>query len=319
MMKNSKSNSKKINQLLIILAFLAVITLLVVIPYFLFPSSLFTRHSYTDQRSLCGLNNAFNVLSNLVLIAAGCYWLNWIFRTKNISLKCRKGLYETRLYATFFAAVILAGIQSAWYHLFQSQLGLLGTYLLSNIVMLSLLSAIIAERVNLRIGLHSCIPFIFISMLISFYWYIYQTDNQLSHLWYFLTYLIPSLSIMTIIVARPKYGGIKHITFAFCNTFIALGVSCLDEAIYTLTRHMISGQSLHNIYLGIAAIYIGCYLEQRSIYVRNYYVRNHQRVPTSFKSKIIYQHLRLPILIPSRASINLSENMVKVINPSNIK
>src|SRR5204862_1616620 len=103
---------------------------------------------FSDARTLCGIPNAWNVLSNLGLLAAGIWGL-LVLGDRRIAAS----ITERLLYAIFFFGVVLTCFGSGYYHLAPDNARLVWDRLPMTIVFMSLVAAVIAERISLPAGL----------------------------------------------------------------------------------------------------------------------------------------------------------------------
>ena len=70
-------------------------------------------HAFADQRTLGGIANAADVLSNLAFLAVGIYGLVLVQRARTL-----RHLDDVRFsYGLFFAALVATAFGSSWYHL----------------------------------------------------------------------------------------------------------------------------------------------------------------------------------------------------------
>src|SRR5688572_14775950 len=73
-------------------------------------------HDFADQRCLCGIPHALNVVSNLPFLIVGLWGLGFLLGPKAASGRAFQDPRECRAYLVFFAALALTGVGSAYYH-----------------------------------------------------------------------------------------------------------------------------------------------------------------------------------------------------------
>src|SRR5215467_11057452 len=110
-------------------------------------------HMFADQRRLLGIPNFNNVVSNLPFAAVGLWGLVFLIRPSF----GRDGRHfldrrERWPYLFVFVGLILTGVGSSYYHLQPDNMRLVWDRLPLVIVWMSLLAAIVAERMSLRAG-----------------------------------------------------------------------------------------------------------------------------------------------------------------------
>ncbi|MGE3163230.1 MAG: hypothetical protein AB7K53_14470, partial [Burkholderiales bacterium] len=78
--------------------------------------------------------------------------------------------HELRPYAVFFSGVLLTSAGSAWYHLAPDDARLVWDRLPMTIAFMSLVSAVIAERIDRRLGSALLWPLVFLGLASVVYW-----------------------------------------------------------------------------------------------------------------------------------------------------
>src|ERR1700712_4118203 len=102
-------------------------------------------HLFVDQRTVAGIPNFFNVISNLLFLFVGLYGL--------FKLKKSNALASiTRMYGILFAGIFLTGLGSAWYHYAPDNNTLVYDRIPMTIVFMSFLSATIAAWIDGKAG-----------------------------------------------------------------------------------------------------------------------------------------------------------------------
>jgi hypothetical protein len=151
----------------ILLAFSAMAIILVaLVPPFPQPLS---YHDFADKRSLWGIPNAANVMSNLPFLAVGTAGM-LIVRRKRLAW----GIPLT--YQVLFAGVFLTGIGSAYYHWRPDNNTLVWDRIPLTIVFMAFLSATITELVSRPWGLR-LLP-VLVSAGIASVWYWHYGDTR---------------------------------------------------------------------------------------------------------------------------------------------
>jgi ceramidase len=130
-------------------------------------------HDFADQRAVLGISNFLNVVSNLPFLFVGIAGL--LFLTRKQSTSSRDSFFhrfERWPYAVFFLGVTLACFGSAYYHLSPNSDRLMWDRLPMSIAFMSLLAAVIAERINVRVGLASLAPLVAVGVASVIYWHL---------------------------------------------------------------------------------------------------------------------------------------------------
>ena len=108
-------------------------------------------HHFADQRTWLGVPNFGDVVSNLLFLLAGVLGLVFLFG------KSSHGQFldprERWPYVFVFVGILLTAFGSAYYHLAPDNARLVWDRLPMTIVFMPLVAALIAERVNIKLGL----------------------------------------------------------------------------------------------------------------------------------------------------------------------
>jgi hypothetical protein len=110
-------------------------------------------HRFADQRSWFGIPNFGDVASNLGFALVGICGLVFVLRSPTGEGSRFSVPAERWPYALMFAGMLLTAFGSAYYHLAPDNARLVWDRLPMTMVFMSLVAAVIAERINLRAGL----------------------------------------------------------------------------------------------------------------------------------------------------------------------
>jgi hypothetical protein len=107
-------------------------------------------HHFADQRGWLGVPNFGDVASNFLFFLAGVWGLVFLFVKSN-----RDQFIDPRErwpYAFVFVGLVLTAFGSAYYHLAPDNARLVWDRLPMTIVFMPLVAALIAERINIKLG-----------------------------------------------------------------------------------------------------------------------------------------------------------------------
>lgn len=121
-------------------------------------------HNFADQRSWQGIPNLLNVVSNIAFVLGGIAGLRFLSRPSAVR-------FPKAPWFTFFAGAMLTGVGSAYYHLAPDNGRLMWDRLPMTIVFMSLLAAVIAERISAKGGLLLLFPLLMIGVGSVVYWH----------------------------------------------------------------------------------------------------------------------------------------------------
>ena len=128
-------------------------------------------HHFADRRTIFGIPNGCDVLSNALFLVVGGLGL-WYVLCANPGRGSAAFLSQGERwpYAVFFLGVLLTAFGSAYYHLTPDNARLVWDRLPMTVGFMAFLAAMIAERIDLRAGLWLLIPLIAIGAGSVFYW-----------------------------------------------------------------------------------------------------------------------------------------------------
>jgi hypothetical protein len=201
-------------------------------------------HQFADDRTLAGIPNCLNVVSNAGFLVVGLLGL-WYAATRDHFIEPR----ERTAYMVFFLGVCGTCFGSGYYHWAPRDATLAWDRLPMTLAFMSLLSAMIAERISVNAGARLLWPLVAAGAASVGWWR--WTEN----LWpyvaaqYFSIFLIGWL----VLVFPPSYtrsGDLLVVTGLYVLAKVA---ERLDGWIYTLTG-WISGHTLKHL-IATAAVY----------------------------------------------------------------
>src|SRR5258708_866895 len=158
-------------------------------------------HHFADQRALWGIANFADTVSNLPFLFVGIWGIVIILRGVRF-IDAR----ERWPYLIFFAGVALTCIGSAYYHLAPDNDRLVWDRVPMTIVFMPLVSALIAERVNLKFGLWLLPILIAVGIGSVVQWHL-SVQNGAGDLRFFgAVQLYAVLALFAVLLLPPRYS-----------------------------------------------------------------------------------------------------------------
>lgn len=219
-------------------------------------------HSFADQRILWGIANFMNVASNLPFVIVGIYGM--------IMLKKYDAGKLLPVYAALFIGIILTGLGSAYYHYTPDNDTLVWDRLPMTIVFMSLLSAIIAQRIDERAGLRLLIPLLLAGIASVWWWHHTEQAGAGDLRAYGLVQFYPMLFIPLVIVLfrpPPHDRWLRPLVWVVIAYAIAKACERFDHEIFSAAG--ISGHSLKHLAAAAATFFIV------RMYIKHYPVLHH--------------------------------------------
>jgi Ceramidase len=184
-------------------------------------------HQFADQRTIFGIPNFWNVVSNLPFLAVGVAGLRR-FRGDAATI-------------VFFLGVFLTAIGSSYYHWNPSDHALFWDRLPMTLSFAAVLALVVKERVGTRAGTVLW-PALAIGLFSLLLWR-WSDDLRL----YFWLQFFPGLAVLSLfLLYTPKYTGTNYWVAAGTLYALAKVFEFTDEAIYS-AGSLLSGDTLKHL------------------------------------------------------------------------
>ena len=196
-------------------------------------------HGFADRRTLFGIPNFWNVVSNLPFILVGALGLWKVRRDLSASI--------------FFLGVFLTGFTSSYYHWAPNDWGLFWDRLPMTFAFMAILANVIEERVDERVGKLLLWPLVALGALSLLIWM--RVDDLRLYAW---VQFFPCIALPLMFwLLPPKYTGTYYWFIAAGFYLLAKLLEHYDAAIYSALRVM-SGHPIKHVAAACAcyAIYL---------------------------------------------------------------
>jgi hypothetical protein len=211
-------------------------------------------HDFADKRTLLGIPNCLDVLSNIPFVIAGLLGVWWTLRKSSGPSFLVNA--ERLPYAVFFAGVALTGIGSFWYHLAPGNARLPWDLLPMTVSFMSVVAATVIERIDGRAGFWLYGPLLFLGAASVAYWYITESQGRGDYRFYlFVQFFSPVILAAIVWLFPPRYTGTGYLAFAFLLFVLAKAMEVLDGQIYAATGY-VSGHALKHLTAAVACFWI---------------------------------------------------------------
>lgn len=219
-------------------------------------------HVFADQRTILGIPNFFDVISNIPFICVGGFGIYWL-----ITGASRRSFVlpiEKIPYFVFFAGVALTGIGSYRYHLYPSNARLMFDLLPMTCCFMSMVAIVIIERVNIAWGFALLAPLLVAGLASVIYWANTQVRGEGDYRFYLLAQFAPVVLLPLIAILFPsRYTGTEYLA-------VALGLFILAKYLEYFDRHIfgtlkVSGHTLKHVIGALACYEIILMLQKRRV------------------------------------------------------
>jgi hypothetical protein len=213
-------------------------------------------HQFADTRAFAGVANAADTLSNLAFLVVGALGLAFLQRERAAASSERfASPREILPYWVFFAGVALTSAGSAWYHLAPDDARLVWDRLPMTIAFMSLVAAVVSERISLRVGAALLWPLVLLGLASVVYWRwsaIAGFENLRPYMAVQYGSIAVVLAVSLLYRSRYTHGWVIFVLAAAYG--IAKAVEVYDRPIYE-AGELLSGHTLKHL-----AAALGVYL-----------------------------------------------------------
>jgi hypothetical protein len=212
-------------------------------------------HRLADQRTLLGIPNGLNVLSNLPFGVVGLLGLAAVLGRGGGPAGPVVGPGAALAYAVLFAGVALTMVGSAYYHLAPDDARLVWDRLPMTAGFVGLVAALLAERVSARLGRLALGPLLVLGVGSVAYWYWGELRGAGDLRPYLLVQFGSLLVVALLLLLYPaRYRGTGYLVAGLGLYAGAKLLEAADAGVYALGQ-VVSGHTLKHL---VAAAGVAC-------------------------------------------------------------
>jgi hypothetical protein len=206
---------------------------------------------FADTRTMLGIPNAADVLSNLAFLFAGAAGL--FFLSTDRSATAFRESRERLPYFFFFAGVCLTAFGSAWYHLAPDHARLVWDRLPMTVAFLSLIAAFLAERVRPDLARRLLAPFLIGGIASVLYWRFTEQAGAGDLRPYALVQYYPVVALGLLLLLYPARYTLGGVLWGVGGLYaVAKAFELADEKVLRSTG-FVSGHTLKHLAAAAAA------------------------------------------------------------------
>jgi hypothetical protein len=213
---------------------------------------------FADQVTCLGIPNFTNVASNLAFVLVGVWGLAWLWTERSRLLPTR---FRTRtqlaLYASFFAAAVLVGLGSGYFHYAPTNATLFWDRCPMTLAVAALTGAFIAERIDDRAGVAVAVALALLLPATLVYWRMSEAGGA-ENLWPYVVGLYGSLGVATLVLllfpSPFTHGGQAFVAIAWYAAAMPFD-KVLDGWIYSLGG-VIGGHAVKHLLAALAMFWL---------------------------------------------------------------
>jgi hypothetical protein len=208
-------------------------------------------HHFADRRSMFGVPNFLDTISNVPFLIPGILGLLFLWRRRDPVLLQHPS--ERLAYTIVFLGTSLTCFGSAWYHLWPDNSGLFWDRLPMTIVFMSLLAAVIGERLSSIYAGILLGPLLLAGGGSVLYWR-WTEMRGMGNLWPYAAAQYLSLLIVLLLIGLfpPRYTRGRDLGCVIAVYALAKVAEAADGVILSSTR-IVSGHTLKHLLAAYAA------------------------------------------------------------------
>ena len=197
---------------------------------------------FADARTIAGIPNFWNVVSNLLFLVFGATGIVMLQRGR---LAVLPGL-RSACYA-LFAGITLTAFGSGWFHLHPGNDSLFWDRLPMTVAFMSLLAIILGEHVSVSVGRRSLVPLLLAGAASVFYWDITEAAGHGDLRFYGIVQFLPMLLIPAVMILYPSAFDRHRFLWGVFGLYALSKVFEALDAQVLLATGLVSGHSLKHL------------------------------------------------------------------------
>jgi hypothetical protein len=200
-------------------------------------------HVFSDSRLLFGVQNFWNVASNLPFLLVGAAGLFYVHRYSE--QVCVAGLEMA--YSVFFIGIFLTSFGSSYYHLAPANETLVWDRLPMTIGFAGLVTIIVGEFLSARVARMLLVPLLLLGFLSVEYWDWTETRGVGDLRPYAIVQFLPMLLIPIVLLThKPVIGKASYYWWMIAYYFLAKVFEFFDANIFDFGQFM-SGHAIKHV------------------------------------------------------------------------
>lgn len=222
-------------------------------------------HDFADHRGWLGIPNFGDVASNIAFAIFGVWGLWFLLRlTPQGVVTLFTDPRERWFYIAVFFGMLLTAAGSSYYHLAPDNDRLVWDRLPMTVVFMSLVAAMIAERISVRAALWLWPILLAIGILSVFEWSWSEHVHHGDLRFYAAVQVYAVLVLLLVLFLPTHYSHGSYLGIVVGFYVLAKLLETFDRQVFAI-GHIVSGHTLKHIVAGFAGYWILMMLEKRRV------------------------------------------------------
>jgi hypothetical protein len=238
--------------------FAAVCTLFIGGYWLLFPPMKQPQdyHKFVDDRSMLGVPNALNVLSNFPFVLVGALGLAFMWSDRSRRPGIFLESHERWPYWIYFVGLVLTGFGSSYYHANPNNHTLVWDRIGLAITLMALFAGILADRLHPACARWLLAPLVLLGVGSILYWDWTERHGVGDLRLWFTVQFFPMIALPILLFLYPaRYTRGGDLLASLLCYGIAKGLEMLDGQVYA-SAGFVSGHTLKHLLAGFSAGFI---------------------------------------------------------------
>ena len=222
-------------------------------------------HDFADQRAALGIPDFGDVVSNLAFAVFGVWGLWFLLQLGHDEIATRFiDPRERWFYVVIFLGLVLTAAGSSYYHLAPDNNRLVWDRLPMTLVFMSLVAAMIAERISVQSALWLWPILLTVGILSVLQWHWSEETGHGDLRFYAAVQVYAILVLLLVLFLPPRYTRTSDLGVVLALYVLAKLLETFDKAIFK-AGNIVSGHTLKHIAAGLAGYWILRMLRKRQV------------------------------------------------------
>ena len=205
-------------------------------------------HHFADVKTILGIPNFWNVLSNVAFGLVGLFGFLKFFR-KEIA-------FPRASYLVFCTGVFLVGIGSAYYHFVTTSQSLVWDRLPMTLAFMALFSMVVSDRISAKLGARILWPLLLVGVASVGYWYWSELQGRGDLRAYAVIQFLPMILIPVILIVYPGKVMKSSFLWGTLGTYALAKVAEHYDLIIYSSGGILSGHSFKHLLAALAVLWV---------------------------------------------------------------
>ena len=208
-------------------------------------------HNFADKRTMLGVNNFFDVTSNLPFFFVGLLGIYTIYKYW--------GIPSSWSWLILFLSIFLVSFGSSCYHFNPINKTLTWDRLPMAIGFMALFVIVLSDYINIKLEKWLLIPMCVVGLVSVIFWHF--TDDLRIYAW--VQFVSMALLLIIIFIYKPTHLQTKYLLYAFLFYILSKISEHFDKQIYELLGYIVSGHTIKHLLAAVATFFFYVLLKRR--------------------------------------------------------